>query len=236
MRVSPLRPPLDGIANRLVEVGAVKFGAFRLKLHRPPHGNPNAPLSPHYFDYRTQEHPIESKRGPVPLDLVEQIAAVMALEMADWRLSNMAIAAVPHGAVPYGRAVANLLGMPFIQLRKEEYGDSTTKVVGIEVTPVPRGSMVVLIEDVVTSGASSMEAIDVLHRAGMNVPKVFAVMDREQGGAFMIAGALYAEFHALFTYTTLMDHLLSLGDDNILSRAKYDESRAYHLASKSARP
>ena len=71
MSASPLRPPLDGIANRLVEVGAVKFGAFKLKLHRT---KPDAPLSPHYFDYRTQEHPIESKRGPVPLDLVEQIA------------------------------------------------------------------------------------------------------------------------------------------------------------------
>ncbi len=228
MLVSPLSPPLDGIANRLVEVGAVRFGAFKLKLHRT---NPDAPLSPHYFDFRTKEHPVESKRGPVPLDLVEQIAAVMALDMAGWKLANVAIAAVPHGAVPYGRALADLLGFPFIKLVKEEYADGTTKVTGIEETSAPRGSMVVLVEDVVTSGASSMEAIDVLHQAGMNVPKVFAVMDREQGGAFMISNAKYAEFHTLFTYTTLMDHLLSIGDDSILSLAKYNESRAYHLAS-----
>ena len=180
--------------------------AFELKLHRKDptaqRADPSPPLSPHYFNFRTADHPVESKRGPVPSDLVEQIAAVMALEMAGWKLADMAIAAVPHGAVPYGRALAELLGLPFIMLKKEEYENGTTKVTGIEQTSVPRGSMVVLVEDVVTSGASSMEAIDVLHQAGMNVPHVFAVMDREQGGAFMISNAKYAEFHTLFTYTT----------------------------------
>ena len=39
----------EGLARALFACGAVKFGAFKLKLHQT---NPDAPLSPIYFNMR----------------------------------------------------------------------------------------------------------------------------------------------------------------------------------------
>lgn len=39
----------EGLAISLFEIGAIKFGAFRLKLHERI---PDAPLSPYYVDLR----------------------------------------------------------------------------------------------------------------------------------------------------------------------------------------
>jgi orotate phosphoribosyltransferase len=228
MPVSPLSPELAHIVDECHHVGAIKFGAFVLKLHRT---RPDAPLSPHYFDFRTAEHPLVAKRGPVTVQLVYDVGRALKLRLVASQFTATAIAGVPHGAVPYGRFVARRLRLPFIPLKKEERPDGTTSVTGIDGECDYRGHTVVLIEDVVTTAASSIEAIDALEHSDVKVDRVLAILDREQGG-----GARFAKrgipFDSLFTYTTIMDHLLSRGDDNILSQAKYDESRAYHLANK----
>ncbi len=43
------RPDTERLATALAEAGAVKFGAFRLKLHQE---RPDAPLAPLYIDLR----------------------------------------------------------------------------------------------------------------------------------------------------------------------------------------
>lgn len=49
------------------------------------------------------------------------------------------------------------------------------------------GDEVVLLEDVVTSGGSSLKAIEVLRGAGLVVKAVVAVLDREESGGMKIA-------------------------------------------------
>ena len=48
--------------------------------------------------------------------------------------------------------------------------------------PVGEGDRVVIIEDVVTTGASALEAVDAVVALGCEVKKVIAVVDREEGG------------------------------------------------------
>ncbi len=45
------------------------------------------------------------------------------------------------------------------------------------------GDVAVVVEDVVTSGASAMQAVDAARKTGARVPAVLAVVDREEGGA-----------------------------------------------------
>ena len=56
----------------------------------------------------------------------------------------------------------------------------TNRIVGEDLV---QGQRCVIIEDVVTSGQSSLEAIDVVESLGAKVVQVFSVVDRLQGGA-----------------------------------------------------
>ena len=60
---------------------------------------------------------------------------------------------------------------------------------------IPSGSRVVIFEDVVTTGRSTLEAIRRAEEAGLEVAAVVAVVDREQGGDTTLARYRY---HPLF--------------------------------------
>ena len=64
------------------------------------------------------------------------------------------------------------------------------------------GTSVVVVEDVITTGRSAQEAIDVLIAAGAHVLGVFAVVDREEGGRATLERAGYA-VDVLITATEL---------------------------------
>ncbi|MFI5305132.1 MAG: orotate phosphoribosyltransferase [Nitrospiria bacterium] len=61
---------------------------------------------------------------------------------------------------------------------------------------------VVIVEDVVTTGQSTLEAIDKAEKAGLNVVKVIALVDREEGGKEEIIKKVQ-DFEALFTKSEL---------------------------------
>jgi orotate phosphoribosyltransferase len=60
------------------------------------------------------------------------------------------------------------------------------------------GANVAIVEDVVTTGGSSLQAVKRVEEEGLKVVAVFAMVDREEGGAEKIKGAGY-EFKAIFT-------------------------------------
>jgi orotate phosphoribosyltransferase len=62
------------------------------------------------------------------------------------------------------------------------------------------GAHVVIVDDVCTTGGSTVTAIEATKEAGMNVIGVLCLVDREQGGrAYIEAAAPHGPFHALFT-------------------------------------
>ena len=56
---------------------------------------------------------------------------------------------------------------------------------------IPRGARVVIFEDVVTTGGSTLEAIARAEEAGLEIAAVVSVVDREQGGAEALARYRY---------------------------------------------
>lgn len=65
------------------------------------------------------------------------------------------------------------------------------------------GMRVVLLEDVITTGKSSLEAAQRALEAGLKVAGIFAVIDREEGGREAIEKAGY-ELKVLFTKSELL--------------------------------
>lgn len=88
-------------------------------------------------------------------------------------------------------------------IRKEAKGHGTQAY--IEGPDLPAGSAVTILEDVVTTGASAMKAVERLRDVGYKVNDILALVDRQQGG-----GALYAEaglnFRPIFTIEELQTH------------------------------
>ncbi|RLD62218.1 MAG: orotate phosphoribosyltransferase [Bacteroidetes bacterium] len=82
------------------------------------------------------------------------------------------IAGVATGAIAQGALVADYLGLPFVYVR------SSPKKHGLEnliegVTK--KGQSVLVIEDLVSTGASSLKAVDALRKAGCNVLGMLAI-------------------------------------------------------------
>ena len=73
-------------------------------------------------------------------------------------------------------------------VRKETKDHGTKR--GIE-NDIPRGSRVLIFEDVVTTGGSTLEAIGRAEAAGLEVTAVVSVVDREQGGTEALARYRY---------------------------------------------
>lgn len=70
--------------------------------------------------------------------------------------------------------------------------------------PLDEGQRVVLVEDVVTTGGSALEAAGVLEAFGAEIVGVLTVVDRQEGGRAAIEAAGY-ELVALFGVDELLD-------------------------------
>lgn len=84
------------------------------------------------------------------------------------------VSAVSIAGAYEGRPVTPLI------IRKEAKGHGTQAYV--EGPTLPAGSAVVILEDVVTTGASAMKAVERLRAAGYVVNEILSLVDRQQGG------------------------------------------------------
>ena len=87
-------------------------------------------------------------------------------------LLTEAIAAVATGAIAQGALVADMLGLPFMYVRSEAKGHGLENL--IEGDPV-KGQKVVVLEDLISTGGSSLKAVDALRQAGCEVLGMAAI-------------------------------------------------------------
>jgi len=191
------------LADKLFAAGAVKFGAFKLKLHET---NPNAPLSPIFFNLRTPDNP---KPGPLTDELVDLIADEMvALIRYQDRFDH--VAGVPRAGDPFAAAVAKKMDHCLqIKLAKTETVAKRTVAELID-GQYKADDAVLVVDDLVTAADSMLEAIKVLRRYGLVVTQAAALIDRQQGGAErLFANGVW--LGAAFTVTDLLDHYVATG-------------------------
>ncbi|MFQ4137047.1 orotate phosphoribosyltransferase [Nodosilinea sp. PGN35] len=145
--------------------------------------------------------------GRLLLDLVPpETVAVAGLTLgADPLVTAVSLVGVyGHGQSPSPRGQRTLF--PLI-IRKEAKGHGTRAY--IEGVALPPGSPVTVLEDVVTTGQSALQAVERLRQAGYQVNQILALVDRQQGGAELYQSH-QLPFQALFTIQDIQAHWATL--------------------------
>ncbi len=82
------------------------------------------------------------------------------------------IAGVATGGIAQGALVAQEMGLPFVYIRSEAKKHGLTNMIeGV----VEKGQSVVVIEDLISTGGSSLKAVDALREAGCEVKGMAAI-------------------------------------------------------------
>lgn len=129
---------------------------------------------------------------------------LQAIQHAGWK--PQAVGGLTMGADPVAYAIARAsaeLDQPSridgFSVRKSPKSHGTGRTIEGNLAP---GDAVVVVEDVITSGASALQAIEAVLKAEAQVLGVLAVVDREEGGAQMLEAGGYRVV-ALTTTTKL---------------------------------
>jgi orotate phosphoribosyltransferase len=131
------------------------------------------------------------------------------------------------GAVPITGAICQLsytTGTPvsgfFVRKKAKEHG-ARKLIEGLRAGETLRGKRVVVVEDVTTSGASALVAVEACREEGANVRLVVSVVDRCEGAAKAFADE-GIPFKSLFVATDFLSRLTEAGSPiraNAIARA-----------------
>jgi len=160
--VPPSEPSHTDIVRTLLDAGAVRFGDFTLT---------SGEKSDVYIDVK------KAWTDPRRLDLLAR--ALSARVGPTDRLAGMEL-----GAVPLVVATALRTGHAYIVLRKAAKEHGTRQPYEGDLSP---GLRVLLIEDVTTTGGSTVRSVEIVRAAGGVVDRVLVVVDRESGAAARLA-------------------------------------------------
>ncbi len=190
----------DELATVLLQSGCVRFGDFALKSGR---------RSPIYLDLRRlASHP----------RALQIVAAAMLPLLRDLQFDRLA--AIPYAALPIGTALALAGNWPLIYPRREAKSYGTRSLIEGEYRT---GDQVVVIDDLVTSGESKVEAIRKLEAEKLLVRDVLVLIDREQGATAVMASAGH-RLHAVVTLSELLDRWRAA---DAISADQYEKVKKY---------
>lgn len=182
----------EQVAHALLETGALRF-------------QPNNPLtfksgiiSPVYVDNRRLPfHPLQWRV------IIEGFSQY--LSRGGWPCD--VIAGVATAGIPHSAALAFYRQTPSVFVRKEAKEHGTGQLIeGGDVD----GQIVVLVEDMVTTGSSSLQAVGALRAAGAIVENCLCITTYGfADAAFKVAAV---RLHALGDFNTLLDVAVERGD------------------------
>jgi orotate phosphoribosyltransferase len=118
------------------------------------------------------------------------------------------IAGVATGAIAQGALVSDQMGLPFIYVRSSAKGHGRQNLVEGKLIP---GQNVVVVEDLVSTGGSSLKAVEAIQEAGGNVIGMVAIFSYGfpvSSEAFEKAGV---KLEILTDYNTMIDLALQSG-------------------------
>lgn len=129
---------------------------------------------------QTSSYYVDIKRASTEPGILREIARQVApyTDGAD-RVAGMVL-----GAVPLAVAVSLEAGLPSLLIRKGKRDHGTGQRIEGAYEP---GDRVLLVEDVTSTGGSSLDAVEVLRAADLVVDTCVSVVDRDMGATKLLA-------------------------------------------------
>lgn len=183
------------VAQKLLEIEAVMLNVAQ------PFTWTSGIKSPIYCDNR------RVLSYPEARNLVkESLATVAQAAFAEFDMvAGVATAGVPHGAL-----VADILGLPYIYVRDKSKGHGLRNLIEGH---VKGGERVLVVEDLISTGGSSIKAVEAIRERGCEVVGVVAIFDYgfdKSRDAFAAADCPYAtlsNYHVLIEEAVAMNYV-----------------------------
>ena len=189
-------------ATFLYEEKIIRFGDFTLASGKK---------SPYYIDLRLVPS--------FPLEYRKMIKELQNLIAEDIGFENFhSLVSVPTGGLVVAASLATEIVKPLIYVRKEAKEHGTGKAVeGV----ICQEMKLLMIEDVVTSGGSVINAIKSIREEKMIVTDAYAVVDRMEG-ATQAMEAEGVKLHSLLTIKEIAESLFEqkLIKEDVLKQVK----------------
>lgn len=209
---------LQTLALKLFERGAVKFGQFKLKIHET---NPEAPLSPIYFNLRNLD-----------TELLQLIGEAMLEKAEKENIRFTRATGLPEAGIPLADAFRDAWRkktgntvIPLLGLSKITLDDGTRKIVlDSNKCNASEGDSVLLIDDVLTGGDSKIEPVGSLRFFGISIAGVMVLVDRQQSGGAERLEKARMPFFSIFTVCELIDLYVEHG---LISKQRRQEVLDY---------
>lgn len=213
---------LERVLRSIYELEAVKFGAFKLKLHET---EPKAPKSPIFLNLRTPENP---KPGPLTPEVVDAIGDYLFRLSEVLGLEYDCVAGIPRAGEPFADAFVRASGrdIPILHLNKVEAADGTRSIGNRIEGTFEKKWRVLVIDDLITEAHSKLETIRALEENGLLIAAVLTFVDREQGGSESLVRRGY-RFEAGVTLSQMMEFYRSWA---MVAEEKCAEVAAYQSA------
>jgi orotate phosphoribosyltransferase len=194
--------PALKIAEYLLQIKAIKLSP------KKPFNWASGWQSPIYCDNRkTLSHPA------IRTFIRQQFVQVINSEFGRPDM----IAGVATGGIAHGALVAHDMGLPFIYVRAESKGHGLQNQVEGDLTV---GRSVVVVEDLVSTGKSSLNAVRALRDAGFEVKGMASIFTYGFDEAAMAFAQEKVKLFSLTNYSILLDQALRseyITDKDILS-------------------
>lgn len=175
------------IANQLLQIKAIKLAPSN------PFTWASGLKSPIYCDNRkTLSYP--QVRDSIRDGFVEMIKQTFA--NAD------VIAGVATGAIAHGVLVAQALNKPFVYVRSDAKKHGLENLVEGN---LEKGQSVIVIEDLISTGGSSIKAVEALRNAGADVKGLLAIFSYGFNKAIEAFNQANCKFYTLSNYETMIE-------------------------------
>lgn len=188
-----MKPLEKQLAKNLLQINAIKFNPAN------PFSWSSGWKSPIYCDNRkTLSYP----------EIRKNIKESFANFIREQYPQAEVIAGVATGAIAMGALTAEELGLPFVYVRSKAKGHGLQNLIEGK---IDAGQNVVVIEDLISTGRSSLNAVEALREAGAIVQGMVAIFSY----GFQLAADNFQQaecpLHMLTNYTTLIEVALEHG-------------------------
>ncbi|MBR4756325.1 MAG: orotate phosphoribosyltransferase [Bacteroidales bacterium] len=152
------------------------------------------------------------------------VAESLAAKASELYPEAQVVAGVATGAIAHGVLAADRMGKPFVYVRPKPKDHGTRSMIE---GYLPEGSKVVVIEDLVSTGMSSLAAVDALREAGAEVLGMVAVFTYGFDVAVRSFSSKGVELTTLSDYGALIEEATLAGyvkpaDAEVLRRWRED--------------